>query len=488
MFFSFRKRSRRRLLAEPFPESWQLILRDNVFLYQLLTEAEQARLRQAVRIVVAEKNWEGCDGLTITDEIRVTIAAQACLLLLGFDDYYFDELKTILVYPGSFLAEDPASQQSQQRLGEAHHGGPVVLSWWDARWSGRRRSDSNLVLHEFAHKLAELGDFEAGRPPMPNAEQQRRWDAVMKVEYQRLADDAAYDRPSLLHPYGASDRAEFFAVATECFFLQPAALRRRHSQLYQILAEWYRQDPARRREPSPEEEDRAAEAEREYARHALAECDAAIQLRPDQPDAYWHRAAWYYELEDYERALADYSTVIRLTAEDPDPEAYCDRGVVYRALKQYEDALTDFDAALRCCPRYARAWWERGRTHACRGDLKQALADLDRAVRVDPRDDTAWLERGLVLRDLGQDDKALRDFSRAIRLSPYSADAYWHRAAIQIRRRRFAEALADCNQALELEPGLAEAYQTRAVAWQALGRTEEARQDQARAVKLQASR
>src|SRR5207249_7525833 len=98
---------RRELLAEPFPPTWQSYLDENVFFYQLLTEAERAKLREALRIFILEKSWEGCAGLGVTDEVRVTIASQACLLVLGFADYYFDELKTILVYPGGFLASIP---------------------------------------------------------------------------------------------------------------------------------------------------------------------------------------------------------------------------------------------------------------------------------------------------------------------------------------------------------------------------------------------
>src|SRR5579872_5498375 len=103
----FKELRREQLLAPPFPEQWLAYLHQNVFLYETLSEAEQAKLRDALRILIAEKYWEGCRGLVMTEEIQVTVAAQACLLLLGFDDYYFEELQTILVYPGGFLAEDP---------------------------------------------------------------------------------------------------------------------------------------------------------------------------------------------------------------------------------------------------------------------------------------------------------------------------------------------------------------------------------------------
>jgi MtfA peptidase len=484
MFFPFRKRSRSSRLAEPFPEAWHGYLRDNVFLYQLLSEAEQARLRDVTRILAAEIRWEGCQGLTVTDEIRVTVAVQAGLLLLGFDDYYFDGLRTVLIYPGGFLAEQPWSEEPRHLLGQAHRGGPVVLSWWDARWSGRRLGWGNLVLHEFAHKLAELGDPVAGRPPMDDPEQQRRWEEVVGAEFERLAEDADYDRPTLLDSYGAANRAEFFAVATECFFLNPALLHRRHPELYRVLADWYRQDPAGRRVPGPEEDARAEEAEGEYARHAIAECTAAIRLRPDSVNAYWGRANWHWSLEDYDRAVDDYTAVLRLAADGAMTQAYCDRGATYRDKGDYDAALADFDAAVRDCPRYARAYWERGLTWARRGDPKAALADLDRAVHLDRKDDVAYRERGLVHKALGNPAKALRDFTKAIRLSPYSADAYLHRAEVYLAQGEPERAVADCDEAVQLDAWLAEAYRVRAAAHAALGDAEKAERDRARADEL----
>jgi len=127
MIFSFGKKDRRRrLLATSFPEDWHAYLRDNMLLYRVLSEAEQAKLRDALRIFVAEKSWEGCRGLAITDEIKVTIAGQACLLVLGFEDYYFDHVQSILVYPGGYLVSDPAGDDDEIKhlIGSAHHKGP----------------------------------------------------------------------------------------------------------------------------------------------------------------------------------------------------------------------------------------------------------------------------------------------------------------------------------------------------------------------------
>src|SRR5262249_20618642 len=149
MIFSWlRKRRRHKLLAEPFPPEWSEYLETNVSVYPTLSESEQTKLRNLVRIFVAEKNWEGCGGLVITDEIRVTIAGQACLLILGYDDFCFERVKSVLVYPHGYVAPEETAIElgivdsaGSARLGEAHYRGPVVMSWSDALAGGRTHRD-----------------------------------------------------------------------------------------------------------------------------------------------------------------------------------------------------------------------------------------------------------------------------------------------------------------------------------------------------------
>lgn len=253
-----RNRRRRRLLAGPFPPEWRKYLEVNVSAYAMLTDAERARLHDLIRIFIAEKSWEGCGGLTINDEIRVTIAAMACVLVIGYDDFHYDRLHTILIYPHGYVAPDDASSnlgivdhQGEGRLGEAHYGGPVVLSWSDSLAGGRTQHDGkNLVYHEFAHLLDMLDGAADGTPPMPGG-MLVRWRDVMAGEYQRLIRDAEHGRATLLDEYGATNEAEFFAVATECFFEKPLPVRRRHPELYDVLRDFYRQDPAAREERVP---------------------------------------------------------------------------------------------------------------------------------------------------------------------------------------------------------------------------------------------
>jgi Mlc titration factor MtfA (ptsG expression regulator) len=254
MLFSWLKsHRRRRLLARPFPADWLEYLNKNVAVYALLTEAERARLRDDLRIFVAEKNWEGCGGLTITDEVKVTIAAQACLLLLGMEHDYFGPVRTILVYPAAYrLPEGEVGpgglvHEGLGRAGEAAYRGPVVLSWEAVRAGVQDPGGGhNVVLHEFAHQLDFLDGWSDGTPPLQGEAQYRNWHQVMTAEYERLIRESTRGQATLLDDYGTTNPAEFFAVATECFFEKPVALERRHPQLYDVLREYYRQDTAAR--------------------------------------------------------------------------------------------------------------------------------------------------------------------------------------------------------------------------------------------------
>jgi Mlc titration factor MtfA (ptsG expression regulator) len=251
IFAWLRGRRRRKLLSTPFPAAWLEYLRRNVSHYEFLNEAERARLRDDLRILVAEKRWEGCGGLRMTDEIKVTIAAQAALLVLGIGHNYFERVRSILVYPRGYRAPGPDGEdvpgETHGRLGEAWYRGPVVLSWADALAGGRNQGGGqNLVFHEFAHQLDMLDGLIDGTPLLETPAEYRRWREVMTAEYERLTREAGEGRRTLLDPYGATNEGEFFAVATECFFEQPVALSRQHPKLYELLRDYYHQDPAAR--------------------------------------------------------------------------------------------------------------------------------------------------------------------------------------------------------------------------------------------------
>jgi MtfA peptidase len=253
MFTWIKNRRRRKLLAQPIPAAWQAHLRQNVQHYLELTDEERARLRDDLRVFIAEKYWEGCNGLELTDEMKVTIAAQACLLTLHIKHDYYRRVKTILVYPDAFVVPRRTAglngivSEGGVNSGEAWFRGPVILAWDDVLAGGRHMADGrNLVLHEFAHALDMMDGLVDGTPPLKTKKDVEEWRAVMTQEYRRLIEYSQEGRPTLLRSYGATNVAEFFAVATECFFEQGRLMQEHHPRLYQVLRDYYGQNPASR--------------------------------------------------------------------------------------------------------------------------------------------------------------------------------------------------------------------------------------------------
>jgi MtfA peptidase len=256
MFSWFRSSRRKKLLAQPFPAAWLEVLEKNVGHYALLPAELQQRLRDATRILVAERTFVGTGGLVLTDEMKVTVAAQAALLILGGHDYHFDRLGEIFLYPRRVKAALTTYQhrlhggsahvdEDALNLGEAWHDRRVRLSWPDVLRGGRDPGDGiNLVLHEFAHHLDGLDGEMGGLPPQETRAKQARWEAVIDREYGRHLADVELGHDTLLDPYGAESEAEFFAVATECFYEQPRELKQEHPDLYAILRDFYKVDPA----------------------------------------------------------------------------------------------------------------------------------------------------------------------------------------------------------------------------------------------------
>jgi len=254
-----RDRRRRRLLSGPFPADWDAHLVRNVPHYAWLDLQERRRLHDLVRVFVAEKRWEGCGGLALTDEIRVTIAAQACLLILALPDDLYRSVRSILVYPSTVvpppqrlgaleIAMQPVDAP-RPILGQARLRGPVILVWDAVERTGRHpERGHNVVIHEFAHALDLFDGSGDGTPPLRGLAEVRRWVEVCSREYRTLRGQARHDGPRLLDRYGATNEVEFFAVVTEMFFDRPLALRRQHEELYAVLKAFYRQDPAARLE------------------------------------------------------------------------------------------------------------------------------------------------------------------------------------------------------------------------------------------------
>jgi len=248
----FKKRRRKRLRSKIFPAEWLSILQRNVPYYHFLTSEDQSELQGLIQVFLDEKKFEGCGGLEITDEIRVTIAAQACILLLGGVSNFYPRLYSIIVYPSAFVAKVHQRQSDgvvmeglQPRLGESWSQGAIVLSWDDVLQGASDMHDGhNLVYHEFAHQLDSESGTAKGAPRLPKPSMYIAWARVLSKEYQDLVDAVTNKHPYLLDRYGATSPAEFFAVATEFFFEKPNELKSAHPDLYDQLRLFYRRDPA----------------------------------------------------------------------------------------------------------------------------------------------------------------------------------------------------------------------------------------------------
>lgn len=251
-------------LAQPFPNDWKAILRKRVSIYQRMPTDLQAQLEQRVKQFIHEKHFTGCNGLEMTDEMRVTIAGSACLLLLNRETAVYPGLRYILVYPEAFLVErvtqDDAGLMGSQRrglLGESWDNGKVILSWADVLQGNRHFNDGqNVALHEFAHQLDHEDGSTNGAPPLSSAARYQRWAHVFTREFEVLQQAAYQHDETLIDYYGATNPAEFFAVVTETFFEQPNELAERHPSLFSELQHYYQVNPADWHSP-PEAESEA---------------------------------------------------------------------------------------------------------------------------------------------------------------------------------------------------------------------------------------
>jgi Mlc titration factor MtfA (ptsG expression regulator) len=241
----------RRLLAAPFPAAWDALLRRRLPVYTRLDAGLRAQLQRLIKRFLHQKTFYGCGGLEIDDEIRLSIAAQACLLLLNRPTDVFADLRYILVYPDAFVVPRVEHRDGGVLVsgdvdmeGESWDSGKVILSWQDAQHDAQHDDDGyNVVLHEFAHQLDQASGATDGTPLLRDGASYRRWAAVMNRAYAQLQRDEAAGHEGLLDHYGASDPAEFFAVVTEVFYEQPHDLAALHPDLFEELRRYYCVDP-----------------------------------------------------------------------------------------------------------------------------------------------------------------------------------------------------------------------------------------------------
>ena len=238
------------LKKQPLPSAWLSIL-EQIPLYQHLPTSLKIRLHGHIRVFLAQKQFIGCGGLRITEEIKLTIATQACLLLLNERGEYYPKLASILVYPSAYIANQTVAisnyiveERKVARLGESWSRDQVVLAWEQVKRDRSNGKDGrNVVLHEFAHQLDQEDGRTDGVPILAHQSDYQSWAQVFSQEYQQLRNQVERGAKTAIDQYGATEPAEFFAVATETFFEKPNQMAKKHPALYQELKRYYQLDP-----------------------------------------------------------------------------------------------------------------------------------------------------------------------------------------------------------------------------------------------------
>ncbi len=237
------------------PANAEAVLRHHVAEWRYLSDDERTALADGTAHYLQRLRWEAANGFELTDEMCAAIAAQVSLMTLGFDDDLFTNVRAVVVHPRTLVTTEPRpgpvagvmTDEPSHLDGEAHHQrGPLVLSWQAVRADTRHHGTaSNVVVHEFAHKLDMLDGVIDGAPPLVPGHLRERWIEVCTREYTTIRAH----REHLLRDYAGTTTGEFFAVASEAFFGIPEALAAQHGELYELFAALYRQDPLARRPP-----------------------------------------------------------------------------------------------------------------------------------------------------------------------------------------------------------------------------------------------
>ncbi|MGA9575106.1 MAG: M90 family metallopeptidase [Lysobacterales bacterium] len=241
----------KKAIAAPFPDEWVDIVERNIAVYRSLPMPLRLQLRNLIKQFLHQKHFSGAGGLEITDEIRVTIAAEACMLLLNRKTRVYPSLRYIIVYPSAFVVERQqgseegvVSEGRKGLLGESWSNGKVILAWDNVLHGSQNFVDGqNVVLHEFAHQLDSESGSTNGAPILTGKNCLRTWATTLSSEFEALQKDAWKGKRSLIDHYGATNPAEFFAVSTETFFEKPEQMAQFHAELFEVLKCYYRIDP-----------------------------------------------------------------------------------------------------------------------------------------------------------------------------------------------------------------------------------------------------
>ncbi len=234
------------LIASPFPRPWQEHLHRRIWQYQQLDFSQRCKLHDCIKVIVAEVDWVGEDKHYVNEMMKVTIAGHISLMLVGLDDDFMDEARTIRICRQEFddNQETDPIYHTETKSGRACPDGTTILSWHHVL-NARRGGDRNLVVHEFAHHFDRRDGKMSATVMFDDPNNQRRWEAIVTEEYADLCEAAATGQWTILRHYGAKNRTEFFAVASECFFESPDRMQRSHAELYDLLHTFYNLDTAK---------------------------------------------------------------------------------------------------------------------------------------------------------------------------------------------------------------------------------------------------
>jgi len=257
-----RENKRKKIMKNPFPREWENYLKESYTLYSKLPDELQQDMKNKIKVFLNEKTFFGCEGLEVTDQMRILIAAQACLLILNRRTTFYPKLRlnrrttfypklrSIFVYPTSYLAKRVSvnsgivTEKTQVMLGESWGSGELVLTWDTSVHGAKNMYDSrNVVYHEFAHQLDQEDGVADGAPVLENRSSYASWARVLSREFENLKKEKKRWRKTVMNKYGATNPAEFFAVASESFFEKPRQLKKKHPELYQELKNYYHTDP-----------------------------------------------------------------------------------------------------------------------------------------------------------------------------------------------------------------------------------------------------
>ena len=402
-------------------------------------------------MIASERRFAGCKGLAVTEEMKVTIAAQAALLLLGNEGYYFDRVTAFLIYPDKLILPPAGLRPSAENegfderivLGVAYQVGGITLSWPDVLDGGRTADDGdNVVLHELAHHLDGLDGAMGGSPPGLSAEQQDRFQLAIDREMVQLRRDLAQGLPTVLSPAAAENNAELFAYGTTAFFEQPHELHEQFPRLFGGLMEFYKVDP--RRWFKDAELSQGSEEDLDFIPDEDVEPAAELPAL-ETADEHFTRGIESFERADYEAAEADFDRAVKLAPQDQ--EAVLFRGRARCYLGDTEAALADAERACRLAPDDQEAIALRGICQVALGEIAAGLADLESAAESPSDDLDLHYHLGLARAETGQTAAAIAAFTRLIQLDARDADAWHERSLCHFELGDEAAAERDLEQA-----------------------------------------